>query len=123
MSANHAGLQAVKKAAQVRADALESVGGLLPIFSDVEVFLATYKGDDNIRKAALELAVATLTAVERAIGFFLKHGRKSRPAAAKHTPGGVGSWANGLGRYKCSKLGTPSFPEKNTKQLWWRASA
>ncbi|KAK4104488.1 hypothetical protein N658DRAFT_418442 [Parathielavia hyrcaniae] len=66
-------LDVVKKAAQVRIDVLESVGGLLPIFSDVEVFLSTWQHDDNIFRASLNLAVTTLATIERAIGFFLKH--------------------------------------------------
>lgn len=80
----------MKKAAQVRSELLESVGGLLPIFSDVEVFLVTWKGDVNILRASLDLAVTTLAAIERAIGFFLKHERKSLAGAAKHIGGLLG---------------------------------
>ena len=68
-------------AAQVRSNVLESVGGLIPIFSDVEVFLSTFQGDVSILNISLELAVATLVAIERAIGFFLKNECKLRHRA------------------------------------------
>ena len=78
MLANDAGFKAVKTAAKVRNEVLESVGGLIPIFSDVELFLVTFNGDGNILNASLDLAVTTLAAIEGAIGFFIKNERKSR---------------------------------------------
>ncbi|KAJ0164049.1 hypothetical protein CTA2_1862 [Colletotrichum tanaceti] len=63
-------LNAVKKGAEVRKQLSDSLDDLIPIFSDVELYLSTFRGDEHIRKAAVDLAVAVLEAVERAIGFF-----------------------------------------------------
>ncbi|WQF85736.1 hypothetical protein CDEST_10750 [Colletotrichum destructivum] len=63
-------LDTVKKGAEVRDQVSDSLDGLIPIFSDVELFLSTFRGDENIRKAAVDLAVAVIEAIERAIGFF-----------------------------------------------------
>ena len=107
-------------AAQVRSNVLESVGGLIPIFSDVEVFLSTFQGDVSILNISLELAVATLLAIERAIGFFLKNECKlhssAHPSLAPGTFGREGGWADRPPRYKFSKAGALSFPEKITRE-------
>ncbi|KAF5847605.1 hypothetical protein GGP41_000358 [Bipolaris sorokiniana] len=66
-------LDAVKTAATVRNQVLAGFDGVVPIFSDVEVFLSTFQGDVNIRNASIDLIAATLEAVERAIGFFISN--------------------------------------------------
>jgi hypothetical protein len=50
----------------VDADKLETV------FADVELFLALFPKDENIKKASVKLVVATFKAVEDAIGFFIR---------------------------------------------------
>jgi hypothetical protein len=69
--------QAVKQAASVRNQVLEGFESLIPIFSDVELFLGTFRGDMNIKNMSVELTVTTLTAIEQAIGFFTSNERKS----------------------------------------------
>ncbi|KAK3299643.1 uncharacterized protein B0H64DRAFT_440003 [Chaetomium fimeti] len=66
-------LDAVKTAACVRQQAVDAFDGLIPIFSDVELFLGTFRGDVRIRRAAVDLTVTTLDAIERAIGFFISN--------------------------------------------------
>ncbi|KAL1644142.1 hypothetical protein SLS58_004422 [Diplodia intermedia] len=63
-------LDAVKTAANVRKQVLEGFDGLIPIFSDVELFLGTFPQDHNIWNASVDLTTTTLEAVERAIAFF-----------------------------------------------------
>jgi hypothetical protein len=65
--------QAVKTAARVRQQAVGAFDGLIPIFSDVELFLGTFRGDVRIRRASVDLTVTTLDAIERAIGFFISN--------------------------------------------------
>lgn len=65
--------QVVKTAASVRQQALDAFDGLVPIFSDVELFLGTFPGDPRIRRASVDLTVTTLDAIERAIGFFISN--------------------------------------------------
>jgi hypothetical protein len=57
----------------VRIEVLESLDGLavVPIFSDVELFLATFPKDENIRRASIDVTTTTLIAVEQVIGFFI----------------------------------------------------
>ncbi|TDZ31329.1 hypothetical protein C8035_v005927 [Colletotrichum spinosum] len=62
-------LNAVKKGAEVREQVFDSMDGLLSVFSDMETFLSIFRDDVNIRKAAVDLAVATLVGIENAIGF------------------------------------------------------
>lgn len=64
---------AVKTAAAVRNQVLAGFDGLVPIFSDVELFLSMFQGDPNIRLASIDLIATTLEAVERAIGFFISN--------------------------------------------------
>ncbi|KAH7009847.1 hypothetical protein EDB80DRAFT_414775 [Ilyonectria destructans] len=66
-------LDAVNTAASVRGQALQGFDGLIPIFSDVEVFLGTFPKDVGIQNASVELLVTTLDAIERAIGFFISN--------------------------------------------------
>lgn len=77
--ANSLGTEAIKTAAGVRTKVLRNteIDGLITVFSDVELFLGTFPNDVNIHKAAVELTVATFDAIERAIGFFLRHGCRS----------------------------------------------
>lgn len=65
--------QAASAAADVRGKVLEGFDGLIPIFSDVEVFLSTFSRDVNIEKKSVELMVVTLDAIEHAIGFFISN--------------------------------------------------
>lgn len=60
-------------AASVRQQALEAFNGLVPIFSDVELFLGTFPGDPRIRSASVDLTVTILDSIERAIGFFISN--------------------------------------------------
>ena len=71
--------QAVKTAASVREKAVGAFDGLIPIFSDVELFLGTFPGDVRIRRASVDLTVTTLDAIERAIGFFISNECEFRP--------------------------------------------
>jgi hypothetical protein len=66
-------MQAIKTASNVRTDILDSLDGLavVPIFSDVELFLATFPKDENIRRASINITTTTLIAVEQVIGFFI----------------------------------------------------
>ncbi|KAG4442565.1 hypothetical protein IFR05_001977 [Cadophora sp. M221] len=63
-------LSAVKQAASVRNQVLEGFENLIPIFSDVELFLGTFPNDPNIKNMSVQLTVTTLIAIEQAIGFF-----------------------------------------------------
>lgn len=42
-------------------------------FSKVEIFLAAFPGDPNIKEASVDLIACILKAVERAILYFLSH--------------------------------------------------
>ncbi|KAN0095106.1 hypothetical protein V8E51_015817 [Hyaloscypha variabilis] len=66
-------LDAVKIAASVRNQVLEYFDGLIPIFSDVELFLGNFPNDKNIWNASVDLTVTTLDAIEQAIGFFISN--------------------------------------------------
>ncbi|KAF2438729.1 hypothetical protein P171DRAFT_423076 [Karstenula rhodostoma CBS 690.94] len=66
-------LGAVETAARVRNKARTGFDGLVPIFSEVELFLSTFKDDANIRNASMDLTATTLVAVERTIGFFISN--------------------------------------------------
>ncbi|KAL5325536.1 hypothetical protein ACEPPN_006663 [Leptodophora sp. 'Broadleaf-Isolate-01'] len=66
-------LNAVKQAASVRNQVLEGFDSLIPIFSDVELFLGTFPRDLNIKNMSVQLTVTTLTAIEQAIGFFISN--------------------------------------------------
>ncbi|KAL8366417.1 hypothetical protein RB595_004950 [Gaeumannomyces hyphopodioides] len=66
-------LDAVKTAANVRQTAINAFDGLIPIFSDVELFLGTFRDDQRIRGASVDLIATTLVAIERAIGFFISN--------------------------------------------------
>jgi hypothetical protein len=46
-------------------------------FGDAELFLAVFPNDENIKKASVELVVATFKAVEDAIGFFIRRSGSS----------------------------------------------
>ncbi|XP_014562039.1 hypothetical protein COCVIDRAFT_11510 [Bipolaris victoriae FI3] len=66
-------LDAVKTAAKVRNQVLKGFDGVVPLFSDAELFLSTFQGDVNIQNASIKLIAATMEAVERAIGFFISN--------------------------------------------------
>ncbi|KAK3938949.1 hypothetical protein QBC46DRAFT_264256 [Diplogelasinospora grovesii] len=65
---------AFKTAANVRKEVFESFDDLVPIFSDVEIFLTMFSGDENIRNASIDLTATTLDAIEHAICFFISNG-------------------------------------------------
>lgn len=60
----------------MRKEVLEGFDDLIPIFTDVELFLGDFPGDPHIKNASLELTVTVLTALEQAIGFFISHERE-----------------------------------------------
>jgi len=63
----------------VRQQAVDAFDSLIPIFSDVELFLGTFRGDVRIRRASVVLTVTTLDAIERVIGFFVRNECEFRP--------------------------------------------
>ncbi|OMP88709.1 hypothetical protein BK809_0005430 [Diplodia seriata] len=77
-------LDAVKTAANVRKQVLEGFDGLIPIFSDVELFLGTFPQDHNIWNASVDLTTTTLEAVERAIAFFVSNEFRKGASAIFH---------------------------------------
>ncbi|KAH7136819.1 hypothetical protein B0J13DRAFT_625450 [Dactylonectria estremocensis] len=66
-------LDAVNTAATVRGQVLAGFDGLIPIFSDVEVFLGTFPKDASIHKVSVDLTATTLDAIEKAVGFFISN--------------------------------------------------
>ncbi|KAK7912128.1 hypothetical protein PG985_014609 [Apiospora marii] len=72
-------LDAANQAAAVRKQVIETFDGegfenLIPIFSDVELFLGEmFREDTNIYNASLELTVTTLKAVDRTVGFYISN--------------------------------------------------
>ncbi|KAK7964326.1 hypothetical protein PG988_011300 [Apiospora saccharicola] len=70
---------AAKQAATARKKVAETFDGkgfenLIPIFSDVELFLGEmFCEDGNIHSASLDLTVTTLKAVDRTIGFYISN--------------------------------------------------
>lgn len=110
--------QAVKSAAHVRQQAVNAFDGLIPIFSDVELFLGTFPGDVRIRRASVDLIATTLDAVERAIGFFISNECESRL---------LGLQANGeadvIPAVKFGGVLKPCLTRATTRGTWWRASA
>ncbi|KAK0719490.1 hypothetical protein B0H67DRAFT_551839 [Lasiosphaeris hirsuta] len=69
---NEIKIQAAKKAASVREAMLGSFDDVDMMFSQVELFLQIYEGDENITRASVSLIAATFHAVESVMGFFLK---------------------------------------------------
>ncbi|CAJ0551547.1 Ff.00g114770.m01.CDS01 [Fusarium sp. VM40] len=65
-------LEAAKKAAKVREDAISSFDDIDRVFSQVEGFLQIYKNDKNLEKAAIDLIAAVFYAIECVISFFIK---------------------------------------------------
>ncbi|KAF5708568.1 hypothetical protein FMUND_10587 [Fusarium mundagurra] len=65
-------LEAAKKAAKVREEALSSFDDIDKVFSKVEGFLQIYKNDKNLEKAAVDLIAAVFHAIECVISFFIK---------------------------------------------------
>ena len=49
------------------------------MFSEIELFLQSFPDDKNIDKASVELIVATFSAIESVIGFFVKPVRELPP--------------------------------------------
>lgn len=65
-------LEAAKHAAQVRQAMSGAFDDIETMFSQVELFLKIYPGDQNIKKASVTLIAVTFRAVECVIGFFVK---------------------------------------------------
>lgn len=71
----------MKTAAKVRNEVLHGFDDLIPILSDVELYLGTFPGDEAIRKVATSLTVAIIDAVERSIGFFISSEGKCKTSS------------------------------------------
>ncbi|EXJ72273.1 uncharacterized protein A1O5_04777 [Cladophialophora psammophila CBS 110553] len=65
-------LEAVQKAAEVRKEMQCAFDDIDIMFSEIELFLQAFPGDENIVQASVELIMATFSAIEAVIGFFLK---------------------------------------------------
>ncbi|KAL8396359.1 hypothetical protein RB596_009845 [Gaeumannomyces avenae] len=66
-------LDAVKTTADVRQTAISAFDEVIPLFSDVELFLGAFQGDGRIRSTSVDLVATTLVAIENAIGFFISN--------------------------------------------------
>ncbi|OGE48804.1 hypothetical protein PENARI_c026G11748 [Penicillium arizonense] len=64
-------LDAVKNSSICRQQALEGLSNLTGMFSDIELYLQCFQGDENIQDASISVTVAVLGAVERGIAFFM----------------------------------------------------
>lgn len=64
--------QAARAASDVRKTMMEAFDRVENMFSEIELFLLIYPGDENIEKASVDLIAATLIAAENAIGFFMR---------------------------------------------------
>lgn len=73
--------QAAKTAADVRTKVTLSFEkkDLTESFGKIELFLATFPGDENIRLASIDLVTCTLKAIELAISYYMSHTRKISP--------------------------------------------
>lgn len=60
----------------MRQKVLGGFDDLIAMFSDVELFLGTFPGDENIRNASISITVSTLDAIEKAIRFFTSNDSK-----------------------------------------------
>lgn len=56
----------------LRRDLANSLEELERHFGDVETYIATFPGDENIDRASVTLVVATIHAVEDLIGYYIK---------------------------------------------------
>ncbi|KAK5658405.1 hypothetical protein OQA88_2382 [Cercophora sp. LCS_1] len=65
-------LEAATTAARVRQQVLSGFDDIDMMFSQVELFLQIYRGDENIRRASVNLISATFHAIESAMKFFLR---------------------------------------------------
>ncbi|KAK3942335.1 hypothetical protein QBC46DRAFT_339541 [Diplogelasinospora grovesii] len=70
---------ALKTAANVRKEVLESVGvgDLSYIFSKAETFMNIFPEDISVREASIDLTATIIDAIEHAIGFFISNGYKA----------------------------------------------
>ncbi|KAF4454437.1 hypothetical protein F53441_3064 [Fusarium austroafricanum] len=80
-------LEAAKKAAKVREEALGSFDDIDRVFSQVEGFLQIYKNDKNLEKAAVYLIAAVFHAIECVISFFIKSPGKKVMSVTFNTEG------------------------------------
>jgi hypothetical protein len=72
-------LDAVEKGAEIRSEALGAFDDLEDVFSDVEMFLGTFREEGPIVAKAVTLVAHVLLAMERCIVFFTRPDRKSQP--------------------------------------------
>lgn len=70
-------LDAVKKGAEVRNETLDTFDELEDVFSDVELFLGTFREEAPILEKSVSLVARVLLAIERGIRFFTRSDRKS----------------------------------------------
>lgn len=66
----------------MRKEVLQSFDGLVAIFADAELLLATYPKDSNIWDASVGLTITVLDAIEQAIGFFIRNTSQSIPTSS-----------------------------------------
>ncbi|KAK4185102.1 hypothetical protein QBC35DRAFT_29935 [Podospora australis] len=68
-------LEAAETASEVREKVKAAFDGekLGKMFGDIELFLATFPGDEKVREASIDLVVSVFSAIEETIGFFLMH--------------------------------------------------
>ncbi|KAI0180411.1 hypothetical protein GGR52DRAFT_531179 [Hypoxylon sp. FL1284] len=66
-------VDAIKRSSETRQKLLEGLDELDSIFKDIELFLITFPTEENVIEAGIELVLSVLVAVERLIGFYLKH--------------------------------------------------
>ncbi|KAI0139370.1 hypothetical protein F4776DRAFT_662329 [Hypoxylon sp. NC0597] len=74
-------MDAIKRASDTRQKILHGLDKLDSMFRDIELFLIIFPTESNVREAGTDLVVSALTAVEKLIGFYVKHkGRKALSA-------------------------------------------
>ncbi|KAI0834647.1 hypothetical protein F5Y06DRAFT_306684 [Hypoxylon sp. FL0890] len=77
-------MDAIKRASDTRQKILHGLDELDSMFIDIELFLIIFPTEPNVREAGTDLVVSALMAVEKLIGFYLKHkGRKALSALFK----------------------------------------
>lgn len=99
-------LEAVKRGAEVRNEALRAFDDLEDVFSDVEIFLATFQQENSVIEQAVTLVVAVLEVVERGIKFFTRPGCKYLPDPSRRHCGSPPSdkqWAVARGLKSIAK--------------------
>lgn len=72
--------------------------GIEPMFSQIELFLKTYPGDENIKLASIALIAVTFHVVECVIGFFVKSTCTPPVLLPRYSSDSVPSQSRGLSR-------------------------